>query len=176
MPGWGEGDLAPLAEYYATKSTIIARVRAADFPRWTILKPAFFMDNLIALLPRGREGGFATVIRPDTLLALIDPDDIGTAAAHAVQRPDRFHALELDLASDRLTMRQIADTLSAQWGTPVTAPTMTVEEALAAGMPPWGAGHVTSNAATQPAHPEAAHALGIPTTPFPTWSRTHLAF
>ncbi|MFJ4439542.1 NmrA family NAD(P)-binding protein [Streptomyces sp. NPDC088923] len=176
IPGWGEGPLAPMAEYYATKTAIIAKVRAAGFPRWTILKPAFFMDNLTALLPKGPEGGFATVLQPDTLLALIDPDDIGVAAAHAVQHPDRFHTLELDLAGDRLTMRQIAETLSTQWGTRVTAPAMTVEEALAAGMPAWGAGHLMNNAATQPAHPETAHALDIPTTPFPTWSRTHLAF
>jgi uncharacterized protein YbjT (DUF2867 family) len=174
MPGWGEGPLAAMAEYYETKAAIIARVRAAGFPRWTILKPAFFMDNLIALLPKGSAGGFATVIQPDSLLALIDPEDIGTAAAHAIQDPDRFHGLELDLAGDRLTMRQIAETLSAQWGTEVTAPVMTVEEALAAGMPAWGAGHVTSNAAPQPAHPEEVHALGIPTTTFASWARTHL--
>ncbi|MGE9695123.1 NmrA family NAD(P)-binding protein [Streptomyces sp. CH6] len=175
MPGWGEGALASSAEYYATKSAIIARMRAADFPRWTLLKPAFFMDNLLALVPKGREGGFATVIRPDTLLALVDPDDIGATAALAVRDPDHFHARALDLAGDRLTMRQIAEILSDQWGAPVTAPVMTVEEALAAGMPAWGAGHVSCNAATPPAHPEALHALGIPTTPFPTWARTHMA-
>ncbi|NEA44695.1 NmrA family NAD(P)-binding protein [Streptomyces sp. SID11385] len=176
IPGWGEGPLAPMGEYYATKEAIIAEVRAAGFLRWTIIKPAFFMDNLTALLPKGPEGGFATVLQPDTLLALVDPDDIGVAAAHAVQDPDRFHTVALDLAGDRLTMRQIAETLSAQWGIPVTAPAMTLEEALAAGMPAWGAGHVMNNAAPQPAHPEAAHTLAVPTTPFATWSRKHLAF
>ncbi|MHC3429486.1 NmrA family NAD(P)-binding protein [Streptomyces sp. DT18] len=176
LPGWGEGPLAALEEYYATKTAIIAAVHAADFPRWTIIKPAYFMDNLIALLPKGPEGGFATVLQPDTLLALIDPDDIGVAAAHAVQDPDRFHTVELELAGDRLTMRQVTEILAAQWGIPVTAPALTVEEALAAGMPAWGAGHVVNNVSVQPAHPEAAAALGIPTTPFPTWARTHLSF
>ncbi|WP_433341019.1 SDR family oxidoreductase [Streptomyces sp. CA-253872] len=176
IPGWAEGRWAAMEGYYATKAAIIEKVRAAGFPRWTIVKPAFFMDNLKALLPRGPEGGFATVLRPDTLLALIDPEDIGAAATRAVQHPDRFHTVALDLAGDRLTMTRIAETLSALWNTPVTAPTMTIEEALAAGMPAWGAGHVMNNAATQPAHPEAAHALDIPTTPFTTWARTHFTF
>jgi hypothetical protein len=51
---------------------------------------------------------------------------------------------------------------------------MTVAEALAAGMPSWGAGHVWTDQVGQPARPEFARALGIPLTPFAEWARAHV--
>lgn len=80
----------------------------------------------------------------------------------------------MELAGELLTMTEVARTLSAAWGVPVEAPTMTLDEALAAGMPAWGAGHVWSNAILQPARPELATQLGIPVTTFATWAQTHL--
>ncbi|MEU6841855.1 NmrA family NAD(P)-binding protein [Streptomyces sp. NPDC046716] len=174
-PGWAEGRWAALEGYFATKQAILEAVRAAGFGRWTVLKPAFFMENIPALLPHGPGGGLATVLHPDTELALVSREDIGAAAALAFADPDRFHAVELELASDRLTMTQVAQILSDVSGVPVAAPSMTVEEALAAGMPTWGAGHEWNNAVTQPARPEFARALGIPLTTFAEWAREHLA-
>ncbi|MBV1955989.1 NmrA/HSCARG family protein [Streptomyces sp. BV333] len=173
-PGWAEGRWAAMEEYFTTKQTILERVRAAGFPRWTVVKPAYFMENLPALLPHGPEGGLATVLKPDTELALVAPADIGTAVARAVQHPDRFHHVELELAGDRLTMRQVAAVLSQVWGVSVEAPVMDLEQALAAGMPSWGAGHEWNNAVVQPAHPEDARALGIPVTSFVDWARERL--
>ncbi|MGW4233451.1 NmrA/HSCARG family protein [Streptomyces sp. NPDC004980] len=173
-PGWDEGRWAAMAGYFDTKQAILEKVRGAGFARWTVVKPAFFMENLPQLAPNGPEGGLLTVLRPDTTLALVASEDIGAAAAHAIQEPDRFHEVELELAGELLTMNEIARTLSTAWGVPVSAPSMSLEEALAAGMPTWGAGHVWSNAVVQPARPEFALALGIPVTPFATWAREHL--
>ncbi|MEW2188361.1 NmrA family NAD(P)-binding protein [Streptomyces microflavus] len=173
-PGWAEGRWAAMAGYFDTKQAILEKVRGAGFARWAVIKPAFFMDNLPQLAPHGPEGGLATVLLPDTTLALVATEDIGAAAAHAIQEPDRFHEVELELAGELLTMEEIARTLSTAWGVPVEAPTMSLDEALAAGMPAWGAGHVWSNAITQPARPELALELGIPVTTFATWAREHL--
>ncbi|MEW2070126.1 NmrA family NAD(P)-binding protein [Streptomyces sp. NPDC007346] len=173
-PGWAEGRWAALAGYFDTKQAILERVRGAGFAHWTVIKPAFFMDNLPQLAPHGPEGGLATVLLPDTTLALVATEDIGAAAAHAVRDPDRFHRVELELAGDLLTMEEVAGTLSTAWGVPVEAPTMSLDEALAAGMPAWGAGHLWSNAVTQPARPELALALGIPVTTFASWADDHL--
>ncbi|MFF7254894.1 NmrA family NAD(P)-binding protein [Streptomyces microflavus] len=173
-PGWAEGRWAAMAGYFDTKQAILEKVRGAGFARWAVIKPAFFMDNLPQLAPHGPEGGLATVLLPDTTLALVATEDIGAAATHAIQEPDRFHEVELELAGELLTMEEIARTLSTAWGVPVEAPTMSLDEALAAGMPAWGAGHVWSNAITQPARPELALALGIPVTTFATWAREHL--
>ncbi|MGW6062276.1 NmrA/HSCARG family protein [Streptomyces sp. NPDC055189] len=172
-PGWDEGRWAPMQPYFETKQAILEAVRRAGFARWTVVKPAFFMENLLALAPRGPGGGLATVVKPDTELALVACEDIGAAVAHAVGDPDRFHEVELELAGDRLTMQQIAQVLTEVWGVPVTAPTMSLQEALAAGMPSWGAGHDWNNNVSQPARPEYARALGITPTPFADWARTH---
>ncbi|MEU1174064.1 NmrA family NAD(P)-binding protein [Streptomyces microflavus] len=173
-PGWAEGRWAAMAGYFDTKQAILEKVRGAGFARWAVIKPAFFMDNLPQLAPHGPEGGLATVLLPDTTLALVATEDIGAAAAHAIQEPDRFHEVELELAGELLTMEEVARTLSTAWGVPLEAPTMSLDEALAAGMPAWGAGHVWSNAVTQPARPELALELGIPVTTLATWAREHL--
>ncbi|CAK7280333.1 hypothetical protein SGPA1_11111 [Streptomyces misionensis JCM 4497] len=100
--------------------------------------------------------------------------DIGTAAAHALRDPDRFHQVDLELAGDLRTMEQIAQTLSAVWGVPVSVPSMSLEEALDAGMPKWGAGHEWNNVVLQPARPAFAQKFGIPVTTFAEWAEEQL--
>ncbi len=172
--GWAEGRWAAMADYFHTKQAIMEAVRGAGFARWTVIKPAFFMENLPLPAPKGPRGGLLTVLKPETELALVAVRDIGTAAAHALRDPDRFHQVELELAGDLRTMEQIAQTLSAAWGVPVTAPSMSLEEALDAGMPTWGTGHEWNNAVLQPARPEFARELGIPVTTFAEWADEQL--
>ncbi|MEV4628543.1 NmrA/HSCARG family protein [Micromonospora sp. NPDC049523] len=177
--GWDEGRWAPLALYYTTKAGIQDRVREAGFEHWTLVKPGWFMENFLPsvayLFPRGVDGGLATVLKPQTRLSLVAVDDIGRAVAAAIAEPERFHRVELELASDYLTMTDIAKVLSGALGTELTAPDMTEEEALAAGMPVWaGVSHARINVTGQPARPEYARALGIPLTTFEEWAHAHL--
>ncbi|GAA3542842.1 NmrA/HSCARG family protein [Amycolatopsis ultiminotia] len=172
-PGWQEGRWAAMEHYYETKTALQDRVREAGFPSWTLLKPAFFMENFLPplfLLPNGPEGGLVTVIKPHVEVPLVAVADIGTAAAAAFAAPERFHRVELDLAGDRLTMTEIADVLSRTLGTPLTAPDLTPDEALAAGMPEFGLGHVWLNEVGQPGSPAEARALDLPLTTFATWA------
>ncbi|AXG81311.1 NmrA family NAD(P)-binding protein [Streptomyces paludis] len=177
-PGWAEGRWAALEPYYATKTGIQDRVREAGFPHWTLLKPCFFMENFLPseefLFPRGIEGGLVSVLKPGTRVSLVAVDDIGSAAAAAVAEPERFDRVALELASDYLTMTDIAAVLSRSTGTVLAAPDMTLEEAAAAGMPAMGASHDFLNEAGQPARPEYARALGIPLTGFAEWATAHL--
>ncbi|MFH8224348.1 NmrA/HSCARG family protein [Streptomyces sp. NPDC018057] len=172
--GWAEGRWAAMADYFDTKQAIMEAVRGAGFARWTVIKPAFFMENLPLLAPRGPRGGLLTVLKPHTELALVAVRDIGAAASHALRDPDRFHRVELELAGDLRTMEQIAQTLSTAWRVPVTAPSMDMEQALDAGMPKWGAGHEWNNVVLQPARPEFARELGIPLTTFAEWADEQL--
>ncbi|MFI7273529.1 NmrA family NAD(P)-binding protein [Streptomyces sp. NPDC049879] len=177
-PGWAEGRWAALEPSLSAKSAIQDSVREAGFAHWTLLKPAFFMDNFLPsmgyLFPRGIEGGLVGTLRPGTRLSLVAVDDIGVAAAAAVADPDRFHGVELELASDYLTMTEIAAVLSRVLGTPLSAPDMTEEEAVAAGMPPMGAALTWLDAAGQLARPRFATDLGIQVTGFEAWARRHL--
>ncbi|MBF6347626.1 MULTISPECIES: NmrA family NAD(P)-binding protein [Nocardia] len=178
IPGWAEGRWAAAAPSLNTKHAIEERVRAAGFARWTIVKPAFFMENFLPemafLFPRGISGGLVSVLKPDTRLSLAAVADIGRAAAAAVAEPERFDRVELELASDYLSMTEIAEVLSKALGTPLTAPDMTEEQAMAAGMPPMGASHAFMNVESQPARPEYARALGIGLTGFGSWADQHM--
>jgi uncharacterized protein YbjT (DUF2867 family) len=177
VPGWAEGRWAIEAALTA-KTAIQDRVRTAGFPRWTLLKPGTFMENFLPsaafLFPRGAEGGLVSVLNPATRLSLVAVADIGAAAAAAFAAPERFDRVELELASDYLSMTQIAEVLSRVLGTRLSAPDMTAEEALAAGMPPMGVSHEWLNVAGQPGRPRYATDLGIPLTGFEEWALAHL--
>ncbi|QIQ01966.1 NmrA family NAD(P)-binding protein [Streptomyces liangshanensis] len=177
-PGWAEGRWAALEHYYETKSGLQDRVREAGFAHWTLLKPAFFMENFLPpsfLFPNGTKGGLVTVLKPATELSLIAVADIGAAAAAAFADPARFHGVELELAGDRLPMTRIAEILSHALGLELTAPSMTAAEALAAGGPAFGATHERMNVVGHPARPAFARALGIPLTSFADWTAEHLS-
>ncbi|WP_371785609.1 NmrA family NAD(P)-binding protein [Streptosporangium subroseum] len=177
-PGWAEGRWAAMEPYYTTKAGIQDRVREAGFTHWTLIKPCFFMENLLPseafLFPRGVEGGLVSILKPGTRVSLVAVDDIGRAAAAAIAEPERFDRVELELAGDYLTMTDIAKVLSRSLGTELAAPDMTLEEAIAAGMPAAGAGHERTNVVGQPARPQYAQALGIPLTSFEEWAEKYL--
>ncbi|MBK1789395.1 NmrA family NAD(P)-binding protein [Prauserella cavernicola] len=177
-PGWAEGRWPVLEASFGAKTAIQDHLRAAGFARWTLLKPGFFMENFQPsarfLFPRGLEGGLVSVLKPATKLSLAAVEDIGAVAAAAVLDPERFDRVELELASDYLSMTEIAEVLSAALGTPLSAPDLTDEQALAAGMPPMGSGHEWINLAGQPARPEFTTAFGIPVTGFAAWARENL--
>ncbi|WP_382466226.1 NmrA family NAD(P)-binding protein [Streptomyces noursei] len=177
-PGWAEGRWASMEPALGAKTAIQDRVRAAGFPHWTLLKPGFFMENFLPsmafLFPRGIEGGLVSVLNPETRLSLVAVDDIGRAAAAALTAPERFGGVELELASDYLSMTEIAEVLSRALGTQLSAPDMTEEEALAAGMPAMGATHEWLNVTGQPGRPQYARDLGIPLTGFEEWTRQHM--
>lgn len=126
------------------------------------------------LFPRGIEGGLVSVLNPETRLSLVAVDDIGRAAAAAITAPERFDGVELELASDYLSMTEIAEVLSRVLDTRLSAPDMTEEEALSAGMPAMGAGHEWLNVAGQPGRPHYASDLGIPLTSFEQWAQEHM--
>ncbi|MGW6362018.1 NmrA family NAD(P)-binding protein [Streptomyces sp. NPDC055092] len=177
-PGWAEGRWASMEPTLGAKSAIQDRVRAAGFPHWTLLKPGFFMENFLPsmafLFPRGIEGGLVSVLNPETRLSLVAVDDIGRAAAAAITAPERFGGVELELASDYLSMTEITEVLSRTLGTQLSAPDMTEEEALAAGMPAMGATHEWLNVAGQPGRPQYARDLDIPLTSFAEWTQEHM--
>lgn len=177
-PGWAEGRWAVMQAPLGTKAAIQDRLRELDFPHWTLLKPSFFMENFEPSMrfyfPRGVEGGLVTVVKPGTHLALVAAKDVGRAAAAAVSAPAEFHRVELELASDYLTMTEIAKILSDALGVPLTAPDMTEEQARAAGMGDMGATHAFMEVVGQPARPRFARALGIDLTSFEDWAYERL--
>ncbi|MDA0179826.1 NmrA family NAD(P)-binding protein [Solirubrobacter phytolaccae] len=176
-PDWQDGRWPLIEASLGAKQAIEERLRATGFRHWTLLKPSFFMENLdpgmAFLFPRGVEGGLVSLLKPATMMSLVAAHDVGVAAAAAIAEPERFDRLELELASDYRSMTEIAAVLSEVLEAPLSAPDMSTEEALAAGMPLMGTGHDFLNAG-QPARPEFARELGIPLTRLEDWAREHL--
>lgn len=89
--------------------------------RATILRPVFFMENLLS--PDNHEailgGTLSLSIHPDTPLQMIAVDDIGAFAAMAFDNPDEWVGKALEIAGDEMTMSQYAEHLTAAVGRPV---------------------------------------------------------
>ncbi|WP_432825563.1 NmrA/HSCARG family protein [Dactylosporangium sp. CA-092794] len=171
-PGWTEGRWNE--HCWESKAYTDELVRAAGFRHWTIIQPAFFMENFIRpsfLFRNWVEDEFRTVLRADTWLPLVAVDDIGTTAALAIADPQKFHGVTVDLAGDYLPMTEIARILSEAWAARIELPALSPAEALAQGLiPELVNGHEWMNEVGSPARPEHARALGIPTTLLRDWA------
>ena len=173
VEGWAEGRWKSHEDYWENKLATCELVRGAGFASWTIILPSTFMDHAM-LDPAGFADGqrLITVIRTDRALALIAPEDIGKAAAAALDAPAKFNGVTLQLAGDLLTQSQIVEILSrldekqyvVQFGTP--------EEAVAAGLHPGVAHGLTyMNVAPVLARPETARSYGLLPMSFESWAR-----
>jgi uncharacterized protein YbjT (DUF2867 family) len=170
---WG----AHTRHYYRGKAAVEDLVRTAGFPRWTILRPATFMENFV------RPSVYFAGMTSDRLLVAVDPDvrlpfvavdDIGAAAAAAFAEPERFHGAELELAGDVLSFHEAAQTLSEVLAADIVPP-VGPEQVPAEG--PMAAlfqaqRHMSAHPA--PARPAVAAEWGLPTTSFREWAEAVL--
>ena len=177
QPGWAEGRWDQ--HYWESKAAIDEAVRTGGFERWTVLKPATFMENLTGwsyLFGDWSSGTIITGFAADTRIPWIAVDDIGEAAAIAFTEPGRLDGMDVELAGDMLTMTETAAILSEVTGRTISAPVLTPLEAVERGMLPAMVNGVERiNANGTPARPEDVRALGLPTTDFRTWARRTLA-
>lgn len=173
VPRWG----AHTRHYYRSKAAVEDLMRTAGFPQWTILRPATFMENFIR--PSFYFAGMTSnrllvAVDPDARLPFVAVDDIGTVAAAAFADPRRFHGVELELAGDVLSFRDIAQILSqvlaADIELPASAEQVHAEDPMAA----FFQGQQYMSAHPAPARPELAAKLGVPTTTFHDWAKTTL--
>ncbi|NBD08372.1 NmrA family NAD(P)-binding protein [Corallococcus silvisoli] len=173
VEGWAEGRWKSHEEYWENKLATCDLVRHAGFKRWTLILPSTFMDHPM-LEPSGFVDGrrLITVIRTDRPIPLIAPEDIGKAAAAAINDPEKFNGVTLQLAGDLLTLPRIAEILSRLDGKEYTVQSGTVEEAVAAGLHPGVASGLTyMNVAPVLARPELARSYGLSPMSFETWAR-----
>lgn len=175
--GWSEGRWWP--QYWNSKSAVNEAVKAAGFPRWVILKPAFMMDNFIppkaahmfAALDRG---AIETAMTAGTRLDLIAASDIGRFAAMAFAEPQRFDRMEIDLATESLTMEDVAAILSRVTGKQVAARSLTADEAIATGnYPGLVESQLWASLEGYKVDLDRVKSHGIPLMPFAEWADRH---
>ena len=96
----------------------------------TVLQPVFFFQNFEAFAEDiVEEGQIALPLEEGVSLQMIDVDDVGHAAAVALENPDEFVGEHVELAGDELTLAETADLLSEVTGQDVDPVHVPIEDA-----------------------------------------------
>ncbi|MFF4415733.1 NmrA/HSCARG family protein [Streptosporangium sp. NPDC001559] len=116
-------------EHFESKAAIEAYIRALGLPA-TILRPVFFMDNLLHYAAAEGERLMELPILPDRPTQLIATDDIGRIAAHVIDHRDDYLGVELEIAGDELTFTEVAGIYEKVTGVPTRLVPLPIEERL----------------------------------------------
>jgi len=113
--------------HFDNKGRIEETVRGLRFPSHVILRPVFFMENLLA--PFSLQGStLAWALGPGTKLQMIAVDDIGWFGARAFTDAAALNRREIDLAGDLRTMPEAAQILTETLGRPITFAQTPIEQ------------------------------------------------
>jgi uncharacterized protein YbjT (DUF2867 family) len=113
--------------HFENKWRIEGTVRGLGFPSHVILRPVFFMANLVA--PYSLNGDtLGWALDPDTTLQMIAVEDIGWFGARAFTDAAGLNRREIDLAGDARTMPEAAATLAAALKRPITFVQIPIEQ------------------------------------------------
>jgi uncharacterized protein YbjT (DUF2867 family) len=107
--------------HFDNKWRIEQRVNELGFPGWTVIRPVFYMENLISpwFKPAIDQGQLAVGMKPSTPLQMIAVADIGPYGRLAFEQHEKLSGRALDIAGDELTMPQAADLISKAARRPV---------------------------------------------------------
>jgi uncharacterized protein YbjT (DUF2867 family) len=113
--------------HFDNKWRIEETVRSLRFPSHVILRPVFFMENLLA--PFSLQGStLASALGPGTKLQMIAVDDIGWFGARAFTDAAALNRREIDLACDVRTMPEVAEILTEALGRPIAFAQTPIEQ------------------------------------------------
>jgi len=116
--------------HFDNKWRIEEKIRALAFPSYTILRPAFFMDNFTSpwFKPGLMEGKLKIALKPDTVLQMNAVEDIGKFGLLAFENHERMNGVALDFAGDQLTMPETAEIIGRAMGVKIVFERMPIEE------------------------------------------------
>jgi uncharacterized protein YbjT (DUF2867 family) len=113
--------------HFDNKGRIEDTVRGLRFPSHVILRPVFFMENLLA--PFSLHGDtLAWALGPGTKLQMIAVDDIGWFGARAFTDAGALNGREIDIAGDVRTMPETAKILESALGRPISFAQTPIEQ------------------------------------------------
>ena len=167
------------ANYWNDKMAVQDEVRKAGFERYTILKPALFMENLLPPKAAGMyvgldSGRLISRVPPDVRLAWISSETLGYAVRFSLENPHIMNGCELELADTLATPREIAAELAQVTGLPVTYEYADCQAMLDMGFRPGVINAQEWQAEVgYPALPEMANRKGISTLSFHEWAMMH---
>ena len=113
--------------HFENKWRIEETVRGLRFPSHVIIRPVFFMENLVS--PFFLNGDkIYSALDPATVLQMIAVQDIGRYGARMFTDAARLNRREIDLAGDAATMPDAAKALSAGLGRPIEFVRIPIEQ------------------------------------------------
>lgn len=167
------------ANYWNDKMAVQDQVRKAGFERYTILKPALFMENLLPPKAAGMfvgldSGRLISRVPPDVRIAWISSETLGYAVRFSLENPEVMNGCELELADTLATPVEIAAELEQITGLSVKYEYAESKAMLEMGFRP---GVINSqewqSEVGYPASPEMANRVGISTLTFHEWATLH---
>lgn len=101
--------------HFDNKWRIEETVRQLEFPSYTIIRPVFFMENLLSpeMLAGLEQGKLFMALPPPTALQMIAVEDIGRFGAMAFDEYRKLNGRAIDIAGDERTMPEVAKILGA---------------------------------------------------------------
>jgi uncharacterized protein YbjT (DUF2867 family) len=105
--------------HFDSKAIVEEHLKHLDLPL-TIIRPVYFMENLVNWGARTDEGLIVPVpLSATTRLQMIAVDDVAAIAALVFAQPERYLGTAFDVAGDELTFPEAAAVVSAGLGEPV---------------------------------------------------------
>lgn len=108
-------DRSTRVPHFDSKYKIEEHIRGTGM-RYTIFRPAFFMENWLGMRSQIDQGKLVFPLSPDTRLQMIAVDDIGAGVAMAFERPGHWEGRAVELAGDELSMTELATVFSRMAG------------------------------------------------------------
>jgi uncharacterized protein YbjT (DUF2867 family) len=116
--------------HFDNKWRIEEVVRGLKFPSHTIVRPVFFMENLLSppLKSALDQGKLPMALKPETTLQMIAVADVGRYGAWAFENHEALNGRAIDIAGDAQTMPATAKILSSAAGRKIEFAPLPIEE------------------------------------------------
>ncbi|OUD02674.1 NmrA/HSCARG family protein [Streptomyces swartbergensis] len=125
----GGAERSTRIDHFETKAEIEQHIRGLGLPA-TVLRPVFFMNNLLHFADAEGERLLALPAKPEKPIQLIASDDIGFFAATAFDEPDTYLGRQIELAGDEVTFPEIAKIYERVTGVPTRFEPQPIEDRM----------------------------------------------
>jgi uncharacterized protein YbjT (DUF2867 family) len=116
--------------HFDNKARIEETIEGLGIPSWTVIRPAFFMENFLGpwFKPGIDNGVLAMGLKPGTKLQMIAVKDIGAWGRLAFERHTELKGKGIELAGDELTMPEAAAIIGKAVGRTITHLQVPIED------------------------------------------------
>lgn len=145
---------------------------------WTLLRPGFFMTNLIPPLvywmyPEFKERKFVNSYGPDCVFTLVDPDDIGAFISAAFDDPSKYGGRTVTVVGESVRIDNILEQLENVSGLPIAVVYRTAEETERLEDDLFIAGQLVSRGLDKFVDSREVESWGVPLTTFKQFLKKH---